>query len=55
MLKLTATPTWQWSSANRHGSSSGSRFVNVRASPIDVKRTFLPRSLDVSFALRYRR
>lgn len=54
MMKVTARPTWQWSSNNSRTHSGNERIISVRASPPDVKRHLLPRSLDVSFDLKYR-
>jgi len=51
MKKLSASPTWQWQS-NKPNSTSSSRHP---MSLPDIKRAVLPRSLDVSFALSYRR
>jgi hypothetical protein len=55
MMKVTATPTWQWSSNNSRVQSGDGRTITVRTSPPDVKRYLLPRSLDISFDLKYRR
>ena len=55
MMKITATPSWQWQSNKPNATTSSSRTVSTRTSLPDIKRTVLPRSLDVSFALSYRR
>jgi len=55
MLKVTTSPTWQWSS-RPCASGSGSRLpIAINAGPMSVKQAFLPRSLDFSFAFKYRR
>ncbi|MBA5606265.1 hypothetical protein H3H36_12965 [Duganella sp. FT3S] len=54
MLKVTATPTWQWQST-KPKTISTNRNVAVSTSLPDIKRAVLPRSLDISFAFSYRR
>lgn len=51
MLKLTARPSLQWQSQKPNSTSSSGRAVSLP----DIKRAIFPRSLDVSFALSYRR
>jgi len=55
MMKITANPTWQWSNTKSHSSPTSTRRNNAPASLPDIKQALLPRSLDVSFALSYRR
>lgn len=55
MLKIIATPSWQFGSNKPNGSTQGNRTATVRTSLPDIKRAILPHSLDVSFALSYRR
>ena len=53
MMKVTAKPSWQWSS---NSASAPSRTTSGFArSPSPLGQALLPRSLDVSFSLRYRR
>lgn len=51
MMKITASPSWQWQSTKPNCASSGGRSISLP----DLKRAVLPRSLDVSFSLSYRR
>lgn len=51
MMKLSANPSWQWQSSKPTSAPSNRRPVSLP----DIKRAVLPRSLDVSFALSYRR
>jgi hypothetical protein len=51
MMKLSASPSWQWQSTKPNSASPTRRPVSLP----DIKRVVLPRSLDVSFALSYRR
>ena len=55
MMKVTASPTWQWSSRPSSSRTDSRPPVTVNAGPIGLKQTFLPRSLDVAFSLKYRR
>ena len=53
MMKVTAKPAWQWSSnAAPAPSRVSSGFARA---PSHFGQALLPRSLDVSFPLRYRR
>lgn len=51
MKKLSTSPSWQWQSNKPNSASSSRRPVSLP----DIKRAVLPRSLDISFALSYRR
>lgn len=57
MMKITASPTWQWSSRTSPSRSGGRLPITVNAGPVSVRNQLLPRSLDIdaSFALKYRR
>jgi hypothetical protein len=57
MMKITARPTWQWPNNHNRARTAGERAISIRASPPDLKRMILPRSLDlsISFDLKYRR
>ena len=52
-MKITAKPTWEWSSKNTPARSLGARTGNVGATVL--KQALLPRSLDLAFSLKYRR
>jgi hypothetical protein len=49
MIKVSVNPTWEWASNRR------SRAIRSSIGPVSVKQTFLPRSLDFSLMLKYRR
>lgn len=49
MIKISANPTWELASNLR------SRPINSSIGPVSVKQTLLPRSLDFSLMLKYRR
>lgn len=49
MIKVSANPTWEWASNRR------SRAISPSIGPVSVRQTFLPRSLDFSLTLKYRR
>lgn len=55
MMKITPRPTWQWSGTKPQGAVSLSRPAPTRSILPEVKQALLPRSLDVSFSLSYRR
>ena len=55
MMKVTASPTWQWSSRISPSLTGGRLPITVNAGPIGLKQTLLPRSLDLAFSLKYRR
>jgi len=53
MMKVTAKPAWQWSS---NATPSTLRMPSSFArAPSPLRNALLPRSLDMSFSLRYRR
>lgn len=53
MITVTAKPTWQFSSKSIPAFSSANRSSSAGTS--FVKQALLPRSLDFSLALKYRR
>jgi hypothetical protein len=56
MKKVIRSPTLDWRVGNTaNGRSTEDRSSGVRAQPYDLKKAILPRSLDLMFALKYRR
>jgi hypothetical protein len=55
IMKFTVSPTGQWSGSKAQSALPAYRQNTSRTSLPDTKQTLLPRSLDVSFTLRYRR
>jgi hypothetical protein len=53
MMKITAKPTWHWSGKNTTARSLGGQSGNVGSSAL--KQALMPRSLDLTFSLKYRR
>jgi hypothetical protein len=53
MINIAAKPTWQWS-----GNDTSARRLSARthgAGTSALKEALMPRSLDLSFSLKYRR
>lgn len=55
MMKVTATPSWQWTSNSNRQRPRATVTDCVRASSTVLSQTFLPRQLEVSFDFKYRR
>jgi hypothetical protein len=55
MMKVTASPTWHWSSRTSPSRFGGRLPITVNAGPIGLKQTLLPRSLDLAFSFKYQR
>lgn len=55
MMKLTASPSWQWTRPSGSRRSDGRVPITVNAGPMTIKQTLLARSLDLSFEFKYRR
>lgn len=56
MKKVSPTITLDWRAENSTRIPlSSSRSGNVRTLPFDIKQAILPRSIDVYFAVKYRR
>lgn len=55
MFKVTASPTFELSSKRNTQSSTSRIPVRVSAGPVGIKNTLLPRSLDLTLILKYRR
>jgi hypothetical protein len=55
MKKATANPTSQWSSKASRGIPLTTRPSNFPTELPDLKQTFLPSSLDLTFTLSFRR
>lgn len=49
MIKVSEPPTWEWENNRR------SRPISSSIGPVSIKQTILPRSLDFSLTLKYRR
>jgi hypothetical protein len=54
-MKFIVSPTGQWSSSKGQSALPAYRPNTSRTPFLDIKQTLLPRSLDVSLTLRYRR
>lgn len=54
MLKISANPSWEWQPKKTKGPFIRPSTTH-RTSPISIRQTILPRSLDLTFALKYRR
>ena len=55
-MKVTPSPTRHWSSNQAQSTpTTAYRSHTAHTTLPDIKQTLLPRSLDVSFTLRYRR
>jgi len=52
-MNITAKPTWEWSGKNNPARSLKARPDNRGSSAL--KQALMPRSLDLSFSLKYRR
>ncbi len=55
MMKITASPTFQWSSSKPQRGVPSLRPTQPQTALPDIKQVLLPSSLDVSFSLSYRR